>query len=111
MDLVPSQLLAISFKVSFHFAQAVTTKFLSHGLGQYERHHRFANHTGGWNHRDVGKLNSRALLLFGVDIDRAQRPTQSRDWLQMTANANLFAVSDPTFQTACAIASTNKLPC
>src|SRR6185369_8212163 len=42
---IPSKLLAITFEVSLHFSQTISTKLFAHRSRQHQRHHRLADHT------------------------------------------------------------------
>src|SRR5439155_25159357 len=99
VKLVPSQLFAIAFEVSLHLAQTIAAKLFAHGVSQHQRDHRFANHAGRGHDRNVRPFKSSALFLFGVDIDGAQGATQRRDWLQMSAHSQLFAIGDAALQS------------
>ena len=60
--LFTTQLFAIAFIVPFHLSQAVAAELFAHRLSQDERNHRFANHSGRGNHRDVRTFETQRAL-------------------------------------------------
>src|SRR2546423_3912002 len=103
------QLLPIALKISFHLSHAIPAKLFAHRRCESKRDHRFANHSSGRNDSYVRAFEGRFLFLLGIDINRTQRATQGRDWFQVSAHANLFAVCDAAFEAARAVRTANEL--
>src|SRR5581483_6495214 len=64
------------------FAKRISSKFFEKCLCEYERRHRFGNHSSRRYDRDVTTLVSSQRGFAGWQIDRFERPSQCRDRLQ-----------------------------
>ena len=93
-------LFQVAVVVAADLAQRVAAKLLEEGSGHGQGDHRLAYHPGRRDDRHIGALVGRDGRLAGWQVDRFQRPTERRDWLQIPTHHYLLAVGDAAFETA-----------
>src|SRR5207248_11745852 len=81
-------------------AHRVSTELLQSAPRQCERDHRLGSDSGRRDHAYIRPFVRGFHRLAGCEIDRAERPSQSRDRLQIPADANILAIRNSAFDAA-----------
>src|SRR2546423_8156307 len=112
-DLSPwsaADLLPVALEIALDFSDRVAAELFQEGVGEHQRHHGLADHSGGMHDAHVGALVMRLHVLLGHQVNGGQWRAHGRDRLYRGPQVDRLAVGHAPGDAAGVVAEVREAP-